>query len=79
MCPNRQIWAKNPIFAGEFELKIFLVLFGILVKVTPTMKRLYTLIVLIGLAMGMLLTGCEKSSDQSSAPATNALPAGTNK
>ena len=79
MCPNRQIMGKKPHICWEFELKIFLVLFGILVKVTPTMKRLYTFIVLIGLAMGMLLTGCEKSQDQSSAPATNAPPAGTNK
>ena len=53
--------------------KIFLVLFGVLVKVTPIMKRIYTLVVLLGLAMGMMmLTGCNKDETGSTPPSTNA-------
>jgi PBP1b-binding outer membrane lipoprotein LpoB len=48
------------------------------------MKRIYTLIVLMGLAMGMMLTGCNKEGDQSTsstnAPAnTPTTPSSTNK
>jgi hypothetical protein len=50
----------------------FLVLFLVLVKVTITMKRLFTLIVLLGFVG--LLAGCNEST--STAPAsTNAPPA----
>jgi len=44
------------------------------------MKRLYTLIVLVGLAMATMLTGCSQG-DQTSAPATPSTnaPASTNK
>ena len=60
--------------------KILLVLFPVLVKVTPTMKRTYTLIVLFAVVLGALLTGCGGSGDQTSPPATNApAPATTNK
>jgi hypothetical protein len=54
--------------------KILLVLLKVLVKVTPTMKRIYTLIVLLGLAMGTLLTGCNKESDTSTPPASTNPP-----
>jgi len=55
--------------------KIFLVLYWQLVKVTPNMKRISTLIVLLGLVFGTLLTGCSKDADQSSAPASTNAPA----
>jgi hypothetical protein len=60
--------------------KIVLVLFGLLVKVRFTMKRIYTLIVLLGIVMGAVLTGCNSGSDTSKPADTNAPPAaGTNK
>ena len=45
-------------------------------KLSATMNRTYTLIVLLGLVVGALLTGCSPS-DQNPAPAkdTNAAPA----
>jgi len=43
------------------------------------MKRIFTLIVLLGIVMGAVLTGCN-SGDQTSAPAdTNAPATSTNK
>lgn len=50
-----------------------------MVKVTP-MKRTYTLIVLFGLVIGTMLTGCSKSTEADTAPATDATnaPAATN-
>jgi len=39
------------------------------------MKRIYTLIVLFGLVVGTLLTGCNPSSDTSGGGVTNAAPA----
>jgi hypothetical protein len=57
-----------------------LVLFRLLVKVRFTMKRIYTLIVLLGIVMGAVLTGCNSGSDTSKPADTNAPPAaGTNK
>ncbi len=35
--------------------------------------------VLLGLAMGMMLTGCNKEESTTTPPATNAPPASTNK
>ncbi len=48
-----------------------LVLFGILVKVTHTMKRLYTLLALLGLVVGMV-TGCNPTSTETPGTTTNA-------
>jgi hypothetical protein len=60
--------------------KIVLVLFGLLVKVRFTMKRIYTLIVLLGIVMGAVLTGCNEGSQTSTPADTNAPPAAsTNK
>jgi hypothetical protein len=60
--------------------KIVLVLFRLLVKVRFTMKRIYTLIVLLGIVMGAVLTGCNQASDTSKPADTNAPPAAsTNK
>jgi predicted small lipoprotein YifL len=40
------------------------------------MKRLFTLIVLLGIVMSAALTGCEqKPMEESAAPDTNAVPA----
>jgi hypothetical protein len=36
------------------------------------MKRIFTLIVLLGIVMGAVLTGCEKPADTNPAPGTNA-------
>ena len=58
----------------ETRLKNVLVCFWDLVKGTDTMKRIYTLIVLMGLVMGALVTGCNK--EETAPPAsTNAQPA----
>jgi hypothetical protein len=71
--------------AGEsfFGQKIFLVLVRVFVKATVTMKRTYTLIVLLGLVVCGLLTGCNDSSKPDAgamAPSTNApAAANTNK
>ena len=44
------------------------------------MKRIYTLIVLLGIVMGAVLTGCNSGSETPKASDTNAPPAaGTNK
>jgi hypothetical protein len=65
------------------KLKKVLVLLADLVKVTPTMKRIYTLIVLLGLVMGAVLTGCNQGPTENKPEAgTNAPtppPASTNK
>jgi hypothetical protein len=66
---------ENPDFSEFSPQKILLVLFGDLVKVTPTMKRIYTLIVLLGLAMGMMLTGCGEKPAGTDAASTNTPPA----
>ncbi len=63
-------------------VKILLVLFNVLVKVTRTMKRLYTLIALLGLVG--FLAGCGENTGggggtQTNAPATPTPPASTNK
>jgi len=39
-------------------VKFLLVLVQLLVKVTPTMKRIYVLLVLVSLFAGVVLTGC---------------------
>ncbi len=36
------------------------------------MKRIYTLIVLLGIVMGAVLTGCNSGENASTPPATNA-------
>jgi hypothetical protein len=61
-------------------MHFLLVLQGILVKVKPTMKRLITLIALLGLAVG-LFAGCNQSGGDTKSADTNApaAPAGTNK
>ena len=55
--------------------KIVLVLLALLVKATPTMKRIYTLIVLLGIVMSAVLTGCNQGSETSTPADTNAPPA----
>ena len=56
-------------------LKNVLVCFQDLVKGTDTMKRIYTLIVLMGLVMGALVTGCNKEdSSAGGGTSTNATP-----
>jgi hypothetical protein len=57
------------------SLKIVLVLWGLLVKVSLTMKRIFTLIVLLGVVMGAVLTGCDKGTSPPATPDTNAIPA----
>jgi hypothetical protein len=63
--------------------KIFLVRRAILVIITINMKRIYALIVLLGLVVGAVVTGCEqKPADTTGGGATNApmpAPASTNK
>jgi len=49
-----------------------LVLSAILVKVRPTMKRIYTLIVLLGIVISAVLTGCEQKPTETTPPDTNA-------
>jgi hypothetical protein len=73
---------KYPRKPCKNKAKFLLVLFSEFVKVTPTMKRLFTLIILLGLVIGAV-TGCEKQ-DTSAPPAgggTNApaTPPSTNK
>ena len=61
---------------AQRQLKIVLVLLALLVNVKPTMNRIFTLIVLLGIVMGAVLTGCNQSSDTTpKAPDTNAAPA----
>ncbi|PYJ00115.1 MAG: hypothetical protein DME25_21455, partial [Verrucomicrobia bacterium] len=55
--------------------KFSLVLLALLVKGKLTMKRIYSLVVLMGLVMGALLTGCSKDESMPAAPNTNAAPA----
>jgi hypothetical protein len=49
------------------------------------MKRIFTLIVLLGIVMGAVLTGCDKGTPPPATPDTNAaptapsMPASTNK
>jgi hypothetical protein len=57
------------------SLKIVLVILALLVKVNPTMKRIFALIVLLGIVMSAVLTGCNQSSDTTAKPDTNAAPA----
>ncbi len=39
------------------------------------MKRIFTLIVMLGIVMGAVLTGCNQGSDTSKPADTNAAPA----
>jgi hypothetical protein len=39
------------------------------------MKRFYTIIVLLGIVMSAVLTGCGPTSETTPAPGTNAAPA----
>jgi len=56
--------------------KIVLVILALLVKVNPTMKRIFALIVLLGIVMSAVLTGCNQPTDTTpKAPDTNAAPA----
>ena len=57
--------------------KNVLVCFWDLVKGTDTMKRIYTLIVLMGLVMGALVTGCNKEESSGGGTSTNAPAAPT--
>ena len=65
-------------------LKIVLVLLALLVNLTTTMKRIFALIVLLGIVMSAVLTGCNQSSDSTTkpmdtnAPVTPSMPS-TNK
>ena len=61
--------------APDVSAKIVLVLLALLVKVTATMKRIFTLIVLLGVVMGSVLTGCNQGSEAPKADGTNAAPA----
>ena len=70
----------HPIKRRETWLKILLVHFWDLVKVTATMKRLYTLIVLFGLVLGGLVTGCNQENKDTGTSSTNMPPStSTNK
>jgi hypothetical protein len=62
-------WTAPPAFD-----KIVLVLFGLLVKARSTMKRIFTLIVLLGIVMGAVLTGCNQGSETPKPADTNAPP-----
>jgi hypothetical protein len=67
------------------SLKIVLVLLALLVNVTATMKRIFALIVLLGVVMSAVLTGCgngdttPKTDSTTNAPAAPSMPASTNK
>ena len=54
--------------------KKVLVPWALLVKAVPVMKRLFTLIVLLGIVMSAALTGCEQQQNEPSMPDTNAVP-----
>ena len=70
----------TPIGESFDPLKIVLVLLALLVKVYLTMKRIFALIVLLGIVMSAVLTGCNNGGDTTSKPAdTNAPAASTNK
>src|SRR5512135_1826820 len=45
------------------SVKNVLVKVGLLVESSLTMKRIYTLIVLLGIVMGAVLTGCNQGSE----------------
>jgi hypothetical protein len=52
------------------------------VNVKPAMKRIFTLIVLLGIVMGAVLTGCNqepKAPEPGNTNAAPAMPASTNK
>ena len=70
---------KKRISPRKRGSKKVLVLFWDLVKVTATMKRLYTLIVLLGLVIGVV-TGCNDSGSKPADGTTNppAATPGTN-
>jgi hypothetical protein len=56
--------------------KIVLVLLALLVKISLTMKRIFAVIILLGIVMSAVLTGCEQKQETTpSAPGTNAAPA----
>jgi hypothetical protein len=55
--------------------KIVLVILAFLVEVKPAMKRIFALIVLVGIVMGAVLTGCNQGPQTPAAPDTNAAPA----
>ncbi len=60
-------------------MKNVLVLSDDLIKVTATMKRTLSLIVLLGLLAGAVLTGCNNESNTDGAGgSTNSVPAKTN-
>jgi hypothetical protein len=65
---------KYPRKGRENKAKFLLVLFSEFVKVTPTMKRLFTLIVLLGLVIGAV-TGCEKQDSGTGGGASTNAPA----
>jgi len=67
---------EHPRKRRKNKAKFLLVLFLDSVKVTPTMKRLYTLIVLLGLVIGTV-TGCNDSGTKPDTSTTNAPPAGS--
>jgi len=64
-----------PYAADKIVDKIVLVLLALLVKLRFTMKRIYTLIVLLGIVMGAVLTGCNQGSEAPKPADTNAAPA----
>jgi hypothetical protein len=55
--------------------KTLLALLVLLVKVRITMKRIFTLIVLLGIVAGAVLTGCDKGDNAPKPSDTNAAPA----
>ena len=70
---------EHPRKRRKNKAKFLLVLFLDSVKVTPTMKRLFTLIVLLGLVIGTV-TGCNDSGSKPADGTTNppAATPGTN-
>ena len=65
----------QPFPGTDGDVKKVLVLLAVFVKVMPTMKRLFALIVLLGIVMSAALTGCEPKQSEPAAPDTNAVPA----
>jgi hypothetical protein len=69
---SRKAVAPKAVAAPPAFDKIVLVLSRLMVKARVTMKRIYTLIVLLGIVMGAVLTGCNQGSETPKPADTNA-------
>jgi len=76
-CGRGAVWTAPGKPRAVIGQKIFLVTLRIFVEVMVTMNRTYTLIVLLGLVVCGLLTGCNDASKDPTPPSTNAPASGT--